>query len=1176
MAITKEQISALYIAAFGRAPDGNGLTYWENDAATNNYTLETLADVMYQAAVQNGEAPTDVTALVTAVYQNVLGKTPTQAELDYWVNDIQDPNTATNEGTLIAAIYNAATIANPDDPGTKALLNKAAAGVDIAAKLPSADVDGDGVNDLTVFKDLVANVTDDPTTVTSAVSGADAYVPKSLALTTGTDALVGSKVNDTFTGVVSSLSSEATLNTKDQIDGGDGTDTLNLDLKGTFSGLGTDGFIKNIENINLTNNTVIDRSFDAKNVTGVEKYTLDSAKSISLSNLAAAGIEVEIKGAQNDSTIAFDSNLDLSGSTDAMSLTLDGVGAAKVLNADGTVQTPENDVKITMASIEEVTVNTVNNASFLDASGMDATTLTVKGDQALTVSAVKDGLTTFDASAATGAVTVNLTGVTTADSIKTINTGSGDDSITIDAADVVANASIAGGTGADTLTLEDTANSTVQFAMSGVETLALSNITATTFSAKNVLDLSTIQINDATDGKTAATAATSVVNLGGADITVNSIGATNGGADLTLDNSGTVTVNMQASSANSAAKGTGVALADAEAMAADINAQNASNVTINVEKGIDAQGTVTAAKATAVTLNVDTLLNKATTPTEQTGFTGEIVAGKATDLTIDAKGQVAITNASDLSAVQTATITAGDSLSFGTEDLSSAASVVLSGENKESTITLNNIGTDGTTAVDYDVNVIASGLKAGLTIGGIASQQNLKVNVNDTTGNVSMDALVGANVTLDASTLAGNLNGTTTAGVFTAGAYTTVSSLNIQSTVAAGATAASGTATINVHDNAGTVALGNIGGTLAAGGTFKTVTVDASSNTKSVGIGTIIASDSVTVKFNDNLDTSTVGAIAAKDVTIDASNALKAVTIGATAAGAADITVTDSLTYTAGLVGANDATGAGAPVDVAIDTAATDTTITLNGNIGDDQFKIVTGDYGANAKITVTGDLDIGTDSVEVDASAENTGTENLTIDLSGLKGSDTTTITGGAGDDTIKAATTATTITGGAGADIITLGAGADTVVVSNGDAGTSGNETITSYDTSATGDTLDLDAATAINTDVAAAPVDVNGGGVNDYNISITNGVITYTALAGADFTVGSVADLITLAQSVMTADKTVAVEYNGNTYVLADQDGSTTVNVTDVIELIGVTGVTAMVTGAGNNADDAIFIA
>ena len=68
-----------------------------------------------------------------------------------------------------------------------------------------------------------------------------------------------------------------TLNAGDQIDGGEGNDTLNVDMQGAFSGFSGDGFLKNVENVTLTNSGTIARTFSADGVEGVEQYNLTGA-----------------------------------------------------------------------------------------------------------------------------------------------------------------------------------------------------------------------------------------------------------------------------------------------------------------------------------------------------------------------------------------------------------------------------------------------------------------------------------------------------------------------------------------------------------------------------------------------------------------------------------------------------------------------------------------------------------------------------------------------------------------------------------------------------------------------------------------------------------------------------------------------------------------------------------
>ena len=54
------------------------------------------------------------------------------------------------------------------------------------------------------------------------------------SLTTGSETVTGTEKNDTIDATTSSLSSARTLDTADVIDGGDGTDTLNVTMKNCY------------------------------------------------------------------------------------------------------------------------------------------------------------------------------------------------------------------------------------------------------------------------------------------------------------------------------------------------------------------------------------------------------------------------------------------------------------------------------------------------------------------------------------------------------------------------------------------------------------------------------------------------------------------------------------------------------------------------------------------------------------------------------------------------------------------------------------------------------------------------------------------------------------------------------------------------------------------------------
>ena len=76
----------LYIAYFNRAPDAIGLNFW-GTAYANGTTMEQMAKLFAPQDETLATYPegTSNTEFATAVYNNVLGRTPDQAGFDFWV-----------------------------------------------------------------------------------------------------------------------------------------------------------------------------------------------------------------------------------------------------------------------------------------------------------------------------------------------------------------------------------------------------------------------------------------------------------------------------------------------------------------------------------------------------------------------------------------------------------------------------------------------------------------------------------------------------------------------------------------------------------------------------------------------------------------------------------------------------------------------------------------------------------------------------------------------------------------------------------------------------------------------------------------------------------------------------------------------------------------------------------
>ncbi len=91
----------LYQAAFARSPDLGGLNYWveqmdggqTHEQVAHNFIVSPEFQVKYGASLTDAQ-------LVTALYQNVLGRTPDQGGYDYWLG-LLNQGQITREQTLI-------------------------------------------------------------------------------------------------------------------------------------------------------------------------------------------------------------------------------------------------------------------------------------------------------------------------------------------------------------------------------------------------------------------------------------------------------------------------------------------------------------------------------------------------------------------------------------------------------------------------------------------------------------------------------------------------------------------------------------------------------------------------------------------------------------------------------------------------------------------------------------------------------------------------------------------------------------------------------------------------------------------------------------------------------------------------------------------------------------------
>lgn len=115
------QITELYIAYFNRAPDAIGLYYWGTEYE-RGFTLAQMASSFFEQAEtratyasvldHNGNL-TNTNAFVSAVYNNVLGRSPDSSGFAYWVNELKFNPNITPPNFILSIINGAKYPGNP-------------------------------------------------------------------------------------------------------------------------------------------------------------------------------------------------------------------------------------------------------------------------------------------------------------------------------------------------------------------------------------------------------------------------------------------------------------------------------------------------------------------------------------------------------------------------------------------------------------------------------------------------------------------------------------------------------------------------------------------------------------------------------------------------------------------------------------------------------------------------------------------------------------------------------------------------------------------------------------------------------------------------------------------------------------------------------------------------------
>jgi len=429
-----KKVTEAYIGLFGRAPDPAGLDYWaqqldaevaagkDADIALKELTAGMTANAEWTEDGL-GQAGTTSAQIVTAMFNNLFGKGPSAADLEYWTKDLDDgvatpsemvvlliqgaQQNSTTEAEILefkqeAASYYAAellAVAGDPDPDTGYYTNPPQYSLATAAD-SVAGVDGPASRDASKEK----------TDALASGEGSEIVLTEgkvdTVAMTLGNDTVTGT-VGDGNTYDGESISDN---NTAD-------SDVLNLS--------GDDGIIfgvtKNVETINISLAATKSAGFviDADKLTGGD-VSLDVAPVVDVVGVEVAGetvvdldnfagnlattevtaIDVDLKSAASQ-TFSFDAKM--------ASLTLGAVDSN-----DTTVMFANNDVAMT------VTGTAADN---------DAMSVSVNTEASITFDTER--VEDITVTANNGAAEVTIAGAAAADPADVSYTIAGDNDVTL-------------------------------------------------------------------------------------------------------------------------------------------------------------------------------------------------------------------------------------------------------------------------------------------------------------------------------------------------------------------------------------------------------------------------------------------------------------------------------------------------------------------------------------------------------------------------------------------------------------------------------------------------------------------------------------------------------------------------------------------------------------------------
>jgi len=421
MGMNTDAVQRLYVAYFNRPADPVSLTVYESllpaDRVATQAELQALAEQYFSpsAEYQSFFAGMSNSQIVDQLYQNIFGRPAEYDGLVFWAAEL----TAGRQTVASLALQLSYSAQGTDADVVANRIEAANAfttGLDTTEEVNGFAGDAAAASART----WLATVGSDEASKDAAISGADAAIvgavdagssvsSQAFILTSGADSFVGGAGDDTFDASLNSNGNQ-TLNSLDSVDAGAGTDTLSVQLAGSASPVSLAG----VEVVNLEVSGAA--TLDLRNASSLTDLSVLGATAATTVSNVIVGTDLSISDTSQNITIG---SSGATGAADAASVKLAAVTGA----AD-----------ISLAGIELVTLNSIAASNSIDLVAVDAETLTLTGDAAITIGNMNtSGATeiyTIDASGSTGSValtTGNLSQVAPSQDVTITGGTAGDD-----------------------------------------------------------------------------------------------------------------------------------------------------------------------------------------------------------------------------------------------------------------------------------------------------------------------------------------------------------------------------------------------------------------------------------------------------------------------------------------------------------------------------------------------------------------------------------------------------------------------------------------------------------------------------------------------------------------------------------------------------------------------------